>query len=64
MGNYKKKIINGWIVNLNNDEIYSAILSAKNLDIKNLKKMGNNARNYIKNHFFLGIAGKRLSYPL
>ena len=39
------------ISNLNNYEIYSAILSAINLDINNLKKMGSNGRDYIKNYF-------------
>lgn len=46
-----KKNNYGWIINLNNDEIYSAILSATNLDTDNLKKMGSNGRDYIKNYF-------------
>jgi len=53
-----KKNNYGWIINLNNDEIYSAILSAINLDINNLKKMGSNGRDYIKNYFSWELLGK------
>ena len=41
----------GWFINLNHNEICSAIYSANKLDKNQLKKMGANGRNYIKNSF-------------
>ena len=53
-----KKNNYGWVVSLNQDDIYSAILAANSLNKNDLKNMGQLGRTYIKDYFSWDVLGK------
>ena len=56
--NVVKKNNYGWVVSLNQDDIYSAILAANSLNKNDLKNMGQLGRTYIKDYFSWDVLGK------